>query len=423
MEKSGWLHAIAATPHPQAQVRWSRLEKKIGSHPVGLLLIGRYDHGSYHAPLAPHCPGSPSPMTPTPLSTLINRLEVGRFQDRWEVARLLPSYGEAVLPHFLELLQDEDSDGELRWFLTRILAEMPSQATVSALLGLVNRTADGDLAGAAMGALGHSGAAGLGALASLLSSPNHQVIAAQTLAHSGHPASLPPLLDLARHQDPALRALALEGLGLLADPRAVPPLLAALADEVAAVRRQAALGLTTVMPLIEPQRCLESLRPLLADPHLPVAQAAAQTLGHLAPPLAIAALAPLLTTPLTPEPLQKTTLQALAWGPSHGVLELWQNLWPQASPARRLDLIAALEGWTDPPWVGPVGDLLRGWLLGLGQPDPDPNLPQKRAIALALGRLQVAQAIPLLRPLCHHPDPALALHASAALRLLGQEMA
>jgi|688.fasta_scaffold291256_1 HEAT repeat protein len=362
-------------------------------------------------------------MTSASLSTLINRLEVGSFQDRWEVAKLLPSYGEAVLPHFLELLQDEDGDGELRWFLTRILAEMPSQATVSALLGLVNRTTDDDLARAAMGALGHCGAAGIEALVSLLPSPEHRLIATQALAHSGHPSSLPPLLDLARHQDPALRSLALEGLGLLADPLAVSPLLAALADGVAGVRRQAALGLATVMPLIEPQRCLEDLRPLLADPHLPVAQAAAQTLGCLPLPLAIATLAPLLTTPLTPEPLQKTALQTLGWGPSHRVLELWRDLWPQATPDRRLDLIAALEGWTDPTWAGPVGALLRGWLLGLGQPDPDPSLPQKRAIVLALGRLQVAQAIPLLRPLCHHPDPALALHAAAALRLLGQEMA
>lgn len=423
MEKSGWLHAIAATPHPQAQVRWSRLEKKIGSHPVGLLLIGRYDHGSYHAPLVPYCPGSPSPMTPTPLSTLINRLEVGSFQDRWEVAKLLPSYGEAVLPPFLELLQDEESDGELRWFVTRMLAEMPGQSTISALLDLVNRTADGELARAAMGALGHCGAAGMGALVSLLASPDHRLIAAQTLAHSGHPASLPSLLSLTREQDPTLRALALEGLGLLADPLAVPPLLAALADGVAAVRRQAALALAAVVTLIEPQVCLEGLRPLLADPNLSVAQAAAQTLGRLPSPLAIAGLAPLLTTPLTPEPLQKTALQTLGWQPSQGVLELWRHLWPQASPARRLDLIAALESWTDPPWVGPVGDLLRAWLIGLGQPDPDPSLPQKQAIALALGRLQVTQAVPLLRPLCHHPDPSLALHASAALRLLGQKMA
>ncbi|MFM7326762.1 MAG: hypothetical protein ACKO4L_17915, partial [Nodosilinea sp.] len=119
----------------------------------------------------------------------------------------------------------------------------------------------------------------------------------------------------------------------------------------------------------------------------------------------------------------KTALQALGWCPSQAVLELWRDLWPQASPARRLDLIAALESWTDPTWAGPVGDLLRVWLIGLGQPDPDPSLPQKRAIVLALGRLQVAQAAPLLRSLCHHPDPSLALHASAALRLLGQEMA
>ncbi|MEB3312875.1 MAG: HEAT repeat domain-containing protein [Cyanobacteriota bacterium] len=362
-------------------------------------------------------------MTPASLSALINRLEVGSFQDRWEVAKLLPSHGEAVLPRFLELLQEEESDGELRWFVTRMLAEMPGQATVSALLGLVNRTTDGDLARAATVALGHCGAPGIEALVSLLPSPEHRLIVTQALAHSGHPASLPPLLDLARHQDPALRALALEGLGLLADPLAVSPLLAALADGVAAVRRQAALGLATVMPLIEPQRCLEGLRPLLADPHLPVAQAAAQTLGCLASPLAIAALAPLLTTPLTPEPLQKTALQALGWRPSQAVLELWRDLWPQATPARRLDLITALEGWTEAAWAEPVGDTLQAWLIGLGQPDPDPSLPQKRAIVLALGRLQVSQAVPLLRPLCHHPDPALALHAAAALRLLGQEMA
>lgn len=409
-------------PVLQAQVSWSRLET-MGSHPIGLLLVGRYDHGPCPAPLPPYCPGSPLPMTPTPLSTLINRLEVGSFQDRWEVAKLLPSYGEAVLPPFLELLQDEESDGELRWFLIRILTELPSQATVSALLDLVNRTADSELARAAMGALGHCGAGGMGALVSLLANPDHRLIAAQTLAHSGHPASLSSLLSLTQERDPTLRALALEGLGLLADPLVVPPLLAALADGAAEVRRQAALGLAAMMPLIEPQRCLEGLRPLLADPHLPVAQAAAQTLGRLAPPLAIAALAPLLTIPNTPEPLQKTALQALGWAPSQAVLELWRDLWPQASPARQLDLIAALEGWTDPAWAGRAGDRLRAWLIGLGQPDPDPSLPQKRAIALALGRLQVTQAVPLLRRLCHHPDPSLALYASAALRLLGQEMA
>lgn len=362
-------------------------------------------------------------MTPIPLSTLINRLELGSFQDRWEVAKLLPTYGEAVLPRFLELLQDEESDGELRWFVTRMLAEMPGQSTISALLRLVNRTADVELARAATVALGHCGAPGIEALVSLLPSPEHRLIATQTLAHSGHPVSLPALLDLARHEAPTLRALAVEGLGLFADPLAAQGLLQALGDSAAVVRRQAALALAAVVTLIAPQVCLEGLRPLLADPHLSVAQAAAQTLGRLPSPLAIAALAPLLTTPNTPEPLQKTALQALGWCPSQAVLELWRDLWPQATPARRLDLIAALEGWTDPAWTGPVGDRLRAWLIGLGQPDPDPSLPQKRAIVLALGRLQVAQAAPLLRSLCHHPDPSLALHASAALRLLGQEMA
>ncbi|MCY7322588.1 MAG: hypothetical protein LH660_12515, partial [Phormidesmis sp. CAN_BIN36] len=58
---------------------------------------------------------------PLLLNLALQSLESGDFQDRWDIAKLFPSFGDAAIAPLLGLLQDQDADPEAQWFAIRIL--------------------------------------------------------------------------------------------------------------------------------------------------------------------------------------------------------------------------------------------------------------------------------------------------------------
>lgn len=365
-----------------------------------------------------------------PLASLLTTLEMGDFQLRWEVAKVLPTYGAAALPPLLDLLQGEEAQGEevqgeeedweLRWFVTRILGTMAGPEVVAGLLAVVQQHPDSDLGTAAAIALGNHGAAGIGALAPLLADPHRRPLAVQVLVKIGHPAALEPLLTVVHDGDESVRQRVIEALGQFRDRRVVAPLVAALTDGSAAVRRAAAIALGNQRGQLPGESWDRHLSPLLGDAALSVAQAAAIALGKSGTAWAIASLGQVLHSPQTPEPLQITAARALGWHSSDSALAILAEAWSGATPGVQLELIAAVEQ-LDRSQGGQRGaDILQTWLAEVLSSPGHPQ--QKQGIALALGRLQIQAATAALRQLQWDPDPAVQLHAAAALRMLGDEM-
>ena len=66
-----------------------------------------------------------APLNDTDLEQVLNLalevLNVGDFQERWEVAKMFPKLGESAIEPLIESLEDEDAELELRWFTGSIL--------------------------------------------------------------------------------------------------------------------------------------------------------------------------------------------------------------------------------------------------------------------------------------------------------------
>ncbi len=91
------------------------------------------------------------------ISMALAVLEVGDFQDRWDVAKIFPLLGDAAIAPLIDLLQDDDADLETRWFAARILGSFNSSAAIQPLIEILHQSKDDDLNAIAAEALTHLG--------------------------------------------------------------------------------------------------------------------------------------------------------------------------------------------------------------------------------------------------------------------------
>ena len=54
------------------------------------------------------------------LDLALEALQQCDFQQRWEIAKLFPQIGQSAIAPLIALLESEEQDGEMRWFLARI---------------------------------------------------------------------------------------------------------------------------------------------------------------------------------------------------------------------------------------------------------------------------------------------------------------
>lgn len=363
------------------------------------------------------------------LTLLLDILETGEFADRWEVAKLLPLFGESVIPALIEMLHDAEADWELRWFVARILAGFDRPDVIEALAMLLETSSlstDEELHSVAAAGLAQLGSVAIGTLERLLEQPNSRAQAVQALAQMRQPATIAPLLSVMQDGDAQIRATALEALCSFHDPRVLPVLLAALQDPDSRVRREAVVGLSLRPHLADDPIWLHQLCERLQDADLAVCQQAALSLSRWKSHAAVEALFQVLIQPTTPLPVQLEIIRALAWIATPFSLEYLQQYLIAANLAARplevcLEVVAVL-GRTEraelkPRAVSVLLDLLRSnyWMV---------QSPQARqAIVTGLGQLGDPVALESLIALLADPDPGVCLHAIAALRQIDAQTA
>lgn len=347
-------------------------------------------------------------------------LEMGDFQQRWEISKLLTHLGNIAIPPLIEILEDEDAEEELRWYATRTLGEFQHPEAIAAIVELLKTDEDEELKAIAATALGQMGTVAITSLTELLLDEDTRLLAVRSLSYIRQPETITPLLSVVEDPQAAIRAAAIEALSSFHDERVAPILLNALDDIAATVRRAAVLGLGFRPDLHQALDLVTRLQPKLYDFNLEVCCAAAVTLSRMGSNEAAKYLFDLLISPDTLIKLQLETIRALSWVGTLSSLEYLQTALNQSTSETVWQEIVTVLGLVPKPQLTtPAAEIL---LQILRSPHPTTEISNiKSAIALSLGQLGEMQAIEPLISLLGDSNASVRLHAIAALKNLDNE--
>ncbi|QLE40596.1 HEAT repeat domain-containing protein [Nostoc sp. C052] len=347
-------------------------------------------------------------------------LEMGDFQQRWEISKLLTHLGTIAIPPLIEILEDEDAEEELRWYAARTLGEFQHPEAIAAIVELLKTDEDEELKAIAATALGQMGTVAIASLTELLLDEDTRLLAVRSLSYIRQPETITPLLSVVQDPQAAIRAAAIEALSSFHDERVPPVLLKALDDTAATVRRAALLGLGFRPDLHQALDLITKLQPKLYDFNLDVRCAAVVTLSRIGSDDAAKCLFDLLISPQTPIKLQLETIRALSWVGTLSSLEYLQTALNQStSEIVWQEIVTVLGRVQKPQLTTAAAEIL---LQILRSPHPATEITNiKSVIALSLGQLGEMQAIEPLISMLADSNASVRLHAIAALKNLDSE--
>lgn len=362
------------------------------------------------------------PQPSTQLEQLLEQLQQGSFQTRWDAAKALVNFGLEALKPLLQILQaelelDEDADWDLLWFMARILGDLNQVAAIPALIDLLQTAENPELISVIATALANFGEAAIVPLTALLSDAKTRLPALQTLAQIHHPRVVPLLLQQVADSNSAVRIVAIEALGRFYDPLIPAALVQALRDPIAAVRRSAveSLGLQSgYLQVNHPELDLVAwVHPLLHDLNLEVCRQAAATLGRIGTAEAATALFRALKAQ-TPESLQIEIVRSLVWMQRPEALIFLERILSIAAPPLAVEIVAGL-GRIESSELQQRATQILLQLLNDRHPISQ-TIKSKQTIALSLAQLQQPEALEALLNLLGDADAGVRLHAIAALK-------
>ncbi|MEA5626908.1 HEAT repeat domain-containing protein [Nostoc sp. UHCC 0251] len=353
------------------------------------------------------------------LTLAFSILEVGDFQQRWEITKVLIQLKDIAIPPLIEILEDEDAEEELRWYAARTLGEFQHPDAIAPLVELLKTDEDEELKAIAATALGQMGTVAIAALSELLLNEDTRLLAVRSLSCIPQTETITPLLSVVQDSQAAIRTAAIEALSSFHDERVPPVLLNALDDIAATVRRAAVLGLGFRPDLREALNLVTRLQPKLYDFNLDVCCAAAVSLSRMGCDDAAQQLFKVLISPHTPLPLQLETIRALVWVGTPSSLEYLQTAFNQSTSETLWQEIVTVLGRVQKPQTTQAAEILLQILRSQHPATEIANV--KSAIALSLGQLGEMQAIEPLISLLADSNASVRLHAIAALRNLDNE--
>ena len=356
------------------------------------------------------------------LTLTLSMLEMGDFQQRWEITKLLTHLGKIAIPPLIDILKDEDAEEELRWYAARTLGEFQHPEAIAPLVELLKTDEDEELKAIATTALGQMGTVAITSLTELLLDEDTRLLAVRSLSCIPQPETITPLLSVVQDPQAAIRAAAIEALSSFHDERVPPVLLNALDDIAATVRRAAVLGLGFRPDLRQALDLVTRLQPKLYDFNLEVGCATAVALSRMGGDDAAKYLFDLLISPDTPITLQLETIRALSWVGTPSSLEYLQTAFNQiTSETLWQEIVTVLGRVQKPQLTTPAAEILLQILPSQHPATEIANI--KSAIALSLGQLGKMQAIEPLIWLLADSNASVRLHAIAALKNLDREAA
>lgn len=345
----------------------------------------------------------------------LSLLELGDFQQRWEVAKLFPKLGDNIIDPLLNILENDNINVEYRWFITRILSEFNDVKIIISFTQLLETTEEEELLNIIAEGLGKIGISSIRSLEALLQKDEfYRLLAVKALAQIRHSDTIQPLLKVVNDSNPEIRAIALECLGSFHQKQLVPIFIKALNDPISTVRKEATLALRMQPELTIEFNIIQYLKPLLYDINLEICQETALTLGRIKSDEAIEELFSVLQKETTPIELKKDIIKALSWTESPQALTcLKQALFTEDLEV--CQIIINLLGTQKSEIVKQQSsEILEDFLSSNNSLTQEIKI--KKKISVALGELGNETAIPYLEKLSKDSNKSVKLHAIAALK-------
>ncbi len=356
------------------------------------------------------------------LQLALSILEMGDFQQRWEITKVLTNLGNIAIPPLIDILEDEEAEEELRWYAARTLGEFRHPDVIAPLVELLKTEENEELKAMACAALGQMDTLAIAPISQLLIDENTRLLAVRSLFYIQHPDTILPLLSVVADPQPAVRAVAIEALSRFHDQRVPPVLLKALDDLASTVRQAAVQGLGSRPDLCEALDLVTKLQPKLNDLNENVSCAAAIALSRMGGDKAAQHLFAVLISPQTPLKLQLEIIRAFSWMQTLSAVKYLQQAINQCTSKVICQEIVTVLGRVQQPQLTKLAtEILLETLQSKQKTTEIASI--KSAIALSLGQLGKIEAIESLILLLAHEDPVVRLHAIAALKNLNSEIA
>ncbi|WP_413166169.1 HEAT repeat domain-containing protein [Capilliphycus salinus ALCB114379] len=364
------------------------------------------------------------------LSQAIAELESGDFQQRWDAAKQLTKMGTIAINPLIEILEDSETDPEVRWFVARTLGQFNSDAVVPALVNVLQtakteESSENSLLEMAATALANLGTSAVDSLNILLENEQLRPFVTEALAQIRRSETIAPLLRVVNDSNPKVRQTSIEALGSFHDPRIPPVLINALNDPYPAVRKEAIIGLSRREDLVNKLNLVEQLQPLLWDINPGVCQQAQIALSRLGTDEAVMAIVEQIQSKTTPASVKIDAVRSLCWIETPAALnQLKQILFtiPEESNSHPSSLAIHQEiiqgiGRTNRPEAKTKASQILIEFLQSQHPALDiPNL--KQLVALSLGQLGDINAFDALVQLLADSQKTVQFHCIAALKQL-----
>lgn len=247
------------------------------------------------------------------LQQAFDSLFSGDFQQRWDVAKILPQFGAIAIKPLQKILLDENEELEIRWFALKILGEFQDVEIILTLVNLLETTEEEELISLASHTFAKQGKQAIEALSNFLMSSSHKFLATKALAQIPSIQVIEPLLSVVTDEDIDVRVMAIQALSNFSDSRITHVLIKALKDNSSRVRKEAVMSLA-LRAKSHPDLPITSLiAELLYDVNLEVCQKTAIALSRINTSLVTLKLFEVLKTSTTPLPLQITIIRCLGW--------------------------------------------------------------------------------------------------------------
>ena len=348
----------------------------------------------------------------------LDTLAVGDFQERWEVAKLFPRFGKGAIAPLVQLLQTEEANLELCWFVAQILGEFDEPQAIAALVNLLTITESEEIKAVAATTLANFGLQAIEPLSNLLRQPQWQLLAIHSLSQIHHQDIIEPLSTVVNSTQAAIRASALAALGNFHDYRIPPILVLALDDSAPEVRLEATRALGRNLDMLGELDLVGLLRKRLEDKDedLAVREQAAIALSRCGTGAAVITLFQSLQTCTTPLSLKLTVVRTLSWIETSLALKYLERATQiQSVPVCR-EIVLAL-GRVEKPELKPTAAAILSNLMYSGHSALEQS-QIKQAAAMGLGKLGGKQAESVLQELVTEGDARVRLHANVALKKL-----
>lgn len=339
----------------------------------------------------------------------------GDFQHKWEIIKLLPLFGEKIVPTLTHLLKDETIDVDIRWFICQVLGHFKTQTVILTLVELLQQTTDKELIEIAGKTLTQIGSSAIAALVELLNQPEYRLLAVQSLSYIRTTETIEPLLNIIKDNQLELRTIAIKALGSFHDPRIPPVLIYALQDPASNVRKEAAIALGFRPDLYDELNLVSHLQPLLFDFNLEVCRQAAIALGRMQQQEAVSVLFEVLQAETTPTVLKLDLVKALGWSELSSAIYYLQQALITSEDLVKQEIITVLGRINSPELKSQAAQVLVNFWQHQDQSD---SLEIMQTLATSLGELRCSCAQTTLKSLTTVENRKVQLHAVAALKKL-----